>query len=510
MTRWVRSLLAGTALAALAAPAPALAQRSPDASPLIVCDGRGIGPTPVERQLGGMAVLASEPVIGKAEAFDRSRVRPGEPGVAACDDALRDARVAANPVRRAELMLARAIHNVEEEHYDAAVLDADAALAVPMPALVRARFDRTIAPSLLLVKALARAAQGRQAEAEALADAAARLRPWSDLIVQSATLVMGLSPAISPAEAALLDRLHRLKPASYRIDALVGDGQWRAAAADAEQLLMPPGAVSPLRYQSRLAALLALAGQTQRAESAAVTAAGLVAAAGADEPYGRARDDYLYGREMLQLARVQIALNLGRVDEARSQLQQLQRWAVVPDIGSQVVANFEAMAGGPVNEVLSAANARAIVARMDRLRVSGPRLRFSLMAALPRWQDLAEEAEQGRQLLPQTGAPTVTRRKDGLAFTITPGKLFDESSVREMLLLAAARAAAARGADRFAVVRTNIADAGIAGTRAMVKASLDFVLPDDALFASQASRALMVAEVEAGLGAAFAAAAAQR
>jgi tetratricopeptide (TPR) repeat protein len=475
------------------------AQAAPSA--LLRCDGRGVGPTPAEQPVGGEPTLISTPAAGEAPGFDRGAVEQGEAGLSACEEALRDPRIAANPVRRAELLMSLAIRNIELERYDAAVAAADTALAVPLPPLVRARFGRTTMPSLLLVKAFALVALGRLDEAEAQADAAARLRPWSDFVVQSATLVMSMSPAISPVETAWLDRLHRIRVARWRSSALIGAGRWRAAAADLAQLLPLRDAIRPLRLQTDLAVLLAIDGQTQAAAAAVASAEQMLAENDPAIVGNGGLGEPALARQILRLAQAQIALNRGEVEAARSWLLQNPTWWMVPaELAVPVATSFEAKAGEPASEALSLQKARERLKQSRSGDVYGDKMRTALMFALPRWQDPAAEAALARQVLPGPGAPQARRRKDGQAFTLASGKLVDEITGSEIMLLAAARAAAARGADRFAVVLTKKEQTGIKGMQAIVEIRLDLVVPGDPLFAGQESRALNVADVEAGLG----------
>lgn len=476
-------------------------------SALLRCDGRGVGPAPVEQLVGGVPTLVSTPAAGEAPGIDRQALERDEAGLAACEEALRDPQLAANPVRRAEVLMSMAIRSIELERYDAALAAADAALGVPLAPVVRARFESTTMPSLLLAKAFALVALGRLDEAEAQADAAARLRPWSDFFVQSATLVMSMSPAISPVEAAWLDRLHRMRVGQWRGRARIGDGQWRAATADIAQLLPLRDAIRPLRYQVDLAVLLAIDGQTEAAAAAVASAERML---GENDPAivgnGLVGEPAL-GRQILRLAQAQIALNRGEVEAARSWLLQNPTWWLVPaDLAVPVATSFEAKAGEPASEALSLQKARDRLNQSRIGEVYGDKMRTALMAALPRWQDPAAEAALARQVLPGPGAPQARRRKDGQAFTLSSGKLFDEISGSEIMLLATARAAAARGADRFAVVLVKKEQTGIKGVQALVEIRYDFVVPGDPLFAGQASRALNVAEVEAALGPRFTAA----
>src|SRR5688572_27712490 len=114
------SYLTAAALAALAFQAPAHAQRTP--SDHVRCDGRpdnvSAGET-AARLLGAVTLLGI--FAPPPEQPDDSQRLAGAEGVAICNAAL-DGE--SNEVRRAQLILATAIHQIEAGDYDAALAEA--------------------------------------------------------------------------------------------------------------------------------------------------------------------------------------------------------------------------------------------------------------------------------------------------------------------------------------------------------------------------------------------------
>lgn len=179
-------------------------------SALLRCDGFGRRDGAATGLARVPALLRSLGLVGSPEADDpRARVQ-GEAGLAACERALRDGRVRGDPVRRAEILLMRGIRRLERGEPGPAFGDAAAALSVPVTPRDAAIFARTVAVSARLLQAQARLAEGRHAEAEALAEAAIAARPFAPFLLREVLLVLAASPAVSPAAAELADRARRL------------------------------------------------------------------------------------------------------------------------------------------------------------------------------------------------------------------------------------------------------------------------------------------------------------
>ncbi|MEI6418622.1 MAG: hypothetical protein WCO82_06120 [Sphingomonadales bacterium] len=500
MKNWVRTVAAGALLLsaadALAAP-----------SALIRCDGHGRRQTPGEQVGRGILVLGTLGLFGSAEADNPAARETGEAGIKACTDAMADSRVTGNPIRKAEVFLARGIRQLEMGHLAEALADADAGLAVGMEPVVRAQFDRTLGPSLILLKAYVKVAQGQQAEAESLALQAATPRPWGVLMAEEATRVMAVTPAISPEEAGLLARLFRLRPDVRRAQALEAAGDWPAAAKDIAQVIGVLEEPSPV-IKARHAAVLALAGDNAGAKTLLDATAQQVdelaaKASGTDDAAQRAAQSVARADELMQLAKAQLALNAGSIDEAKGLLAGRSRWLANSSIAAAVVANVQAKGGAAAVPGVDPAKLRADAIKVVKDGMTGKNFIESIMRALPRWENADVPEDFGKDMTPPSKAMLPKPIRDGKATRITSNRDAAIDTGIEAMIVAMARTAASRNVDRFAVL-TNFS--GSFGGREGIVSSYvigDFVMPGDALFAAQESRAIKVADVEAALGAAY-------
>lgn len=493
---------------------PALA-KAPSA--LLRCDGYG-------RRVGVGENLARLPLVigtlglfGAPEADNPLAREAGEKGVLACTEALADQRVTGNPIRRGEVLLMRGIRHFEQGELDAAASDAEAAIAVPLPAEVLPWYDRDIRLSARLLAARVRLAQNRDGEAEQLALAAAAARPWSPFVISEALRILAVSPTISPDEARLLDRSRMLEGTSLiRLQARERAGDWGGAAADLAMLLKAaekPGVV----LRSRLAADQALAGDRAAAELTLAEAQQKVdelasTAGGTDNAAQEAAQEVARADELMQLARAQLALAAGKVEDARALLLGRSRWLAPAPIAAAVIANVQARL--PVGAIASdPAKLIADAARVARDALTTKTAVPVMVELWPRWEDPDVAAAFGRDLAnrPLLAAPTAGRssmikieraRDDGATEVQDSRPAFIDTGYEAVLLLAA-RAARDAGAERFAIIQrrtaVSVGREGLIGNATR----LTLVTPKDRLWAGQESRSLAVADVEAALGPLF-------
>ncbi len=207
--------------------APASVAAKPSA--LLRCDGRGARAGAATGLARVPALLRDLGLVGPGEADDARARAEGEAGLAACDRALRDARVRGDPVRRAEILSMRGIRRLERGDAAAAFDDGAAALAVPVRDREAAAFARSVAVSALLLQAQARLAMGQGAEAERLAMAAAAARPFAPFVAGEALQIVAAAATASPSAAALRDRAGRLSPRSVPMFGALPAGRGRLA-----------------------------------------------------------------------------------------------------------------------------------------------------------------------------------------------------------------------------------------------------------------------------------------
>ncbi|MEI6485100.1 MAG: hypothetical protein WCO11_02415 [Sphingomonadales bacterium] len=493
------ALVATAALALLASAAPALA--APSA--LLRCDGYGRRQTPGEQVGRGLVVLGTLGLFGSAEADNPGARETGENAIAACTEALTDSRTTGNPVRRAEVLLMRGVRQYEMGRFDEAIADARAARTVALPPLVRSHFDRNIGATTLMLEAIARLAQNNQPEAERLATEAANARPYGFFMTEVALRIQGLTPQISAEEKPLLDRLWRVYPNVMPVQHMEAAGQWKEAAAAMATLVSlfsKPNVV----VLARQAAVQALAGDN---DGTAATLARVgqdidelaAKATGTDEAAQTAAQQVARADEMVQLARAQLALNQGKPDEARNFLAGRPRWLAPASLTAPIIANVQARALGAAPG-LDPAKIRADAIKVARDGLSGKGVLNLLVTGLPRWEEPNEAQEFGEQMVPTSKLMQPKPARDGAATSILASRSAAIDTVAEALLVAAARTAAKRGQDRFAVVAhvalPGTSRVGLTGRVGL----LEFVTPADALFAGQQGRAIMVGEIESALG----------
>lgn len=488
------ALLAATAAPALAAP-----------SALIKCDGYGRRQTPGEQVGRGILILGTLGLFGSAERDQPSARLKGDEAIAACTEALTDSRTTGNPVRRAEVLLMRAGRQFEMGRLEEAIADARAARSVELTPLVRAHFDRNIGAGSIMLEALARLSQDRQAEAEQLAFQAANARPEGTFLAEEALRIMQLTPVITPNERLLLDRLWRLAPNVRPALHHEGVGDWVASAATLKQLtemLDKPD----VGLFSRMAAVQALAGDN---DGATATLARLAqdldelaaqAQSMTPEKAQTARSQIANADELVQLAKAQLAVNGGDVEMAKGYLAGRPRWLAPAQIAAPIIRNVQAKAGPSAAPGIDPAKMLADAAKVQRNGLTGKGVLSLATVLLPRWEDPDVAQDVAKAMLPTSKVMQPKPARDGASTSILTVRSMAWDTANEAMLLAAARAAAVKGKDRFAVIAQLVlpttAREGLANRLGII----EFVTPGDKLFESQENRALKVADIEAALG----------
>ncbi len=476
-------------------------------SDLLKCDGYGGRRSGGETAARAVAIIATLGILGSPEADNPGAKLSGSEGAAACGAALIDDRVKNNPVRRGEVLLGMSIHQLEAGLPKAAFETAVLARAVETDPAQKAAFDRTIGVSALVVQAYARLADNDEAAAEALAAQAVAARPYAQSINDHALFIMGLTPAISPAEAAALDRRTRLRSAGafLRSERRIAAGDWQGASADLRRSVALDTVASPdLVAEAMLATALAANGATAEAEAMLATLKehSDLAAGGATDAVAVKvqRAD-----EIARLARIQLALNLGQFADAKLLIAAQTRWLVSPPLVAGVLANARAKGIATVDDPAKLLE-NAIAAQRKILTSSSFAER--LMGRLPRWED--DWPVLARNLLNKANAKVeVNRERLGTEVIFTPrGDAFADS-LTEAALLTIGRMAAEAGTDRFAVVRDARIYGGEGGSGKTAVARqgevanvqlIGWIKSGDPAWAGQADRALTIADLERDLG----------
>ncbi len=504
----VRAVLAA---ALLGSTAPALA--APSA--LIRCDGYGRRVGDGEAVARGLVVLGTLGILGSAERDQPTARETGEKGVAACTEAMGDLRVTGNPVRRAEVHLARGIRYFEVGNLDLAWDDAEAILAMEVPPAVRPSYDRTLGVSAQLLQANVRLAQNKSAEAETLALAAAARRPWGTFAAEEALRILMVSPAITPGEARLLERHFRLWPGTLRAGAREAAGDWAGAASDTVAVIKTRIEGDEL-LEARAAANLALAGDAAGAEAALKAVRQRIdelaaKAAGTDAAAQAAAQKVARADELVQLARAQLAIAAGKLDDAKAVLGGRERWLAPAPIVAAVIANAQAKlgAGGIGSLGLDPVKLRADALAVRMADFAGKKRASFMMVAWPRWEAPEVQTGLGKDIalpVPQVKQEAV---RDGKAFIVGLDRQAYIDTSSEAMLTLAARVTNARGKDQFAVVQRN---SSLRLPREGMSEALQrwqLIFPGDELWDSQKGRALVAGELLADLAPLFPAPAAR-
>ncbi|WP_164155690.1 ATP-binding protein [Sandarakinorhabdus rubra] len=494
------TLRACVVAAMMLAAAPALA----DPSALIKCDGYGRRQTPGEQVGRGILILGTLGLFGSAEKDMPSARLTGDAAIAACTEALTDQRTTGNPVRRAEVLMMRGVRQFEMGRFEEAIADARAARSIELTPLVRAHFDRNVGPATVMLEAFARLSQNNQAEAERLAFQAANARPNGTFLAEEALRIMALTPEVPADERQLLDRLSRLLPNVRQSQHLEGAGEWPAAAATMQQLVSiasKPGVV----LLARQAAVQALAGDTAGAEATLARVGQDIdelaaKAGGTDQAAQTAAQQVARADELVQLAKAQIALNKGDVEAAKGFLAGRPRWLSPASLTAAVIANVQAKGGAGAAPGVDPAKIRADATKVARDGLTGKGVLNLLVTLLPRWEDPDVAQDFGKDMLPTAKTMQPKPARDGAATLISTARLAALDTSTEALLVAAARASAAKGQDRFAIMLNLILPTTARPGLSTRLGIMEYVTPADPLFAAQANRALKVADIEAALG----------
>jgi hypothetical protein len=320
-------LLAGAAaLAATFTCLPTAAHAGPP-SAYLRCDGL---PNNVSGAETAGRVLAAAALVGlflpQNETPNIAERRRGAEGVAACSEVL---VAEGNEVRRAQLLLARAIHHIEANAYDDAIADARA-VATDRPEFAATQaFRLSFGLSAMEVEALALAGKGRHREAADKAMEMAAAAPYDLLANLRAARFVAATGAYGEAERRYYDNLVRLYPLALadRAAARQHAGDWSGAADDYELLERIYTSMSDRRVPTILAhAALArgLAGDAQAAD-----ALGRAAQEAIDAENASDRNTNLTGaREVVDLFRILRTAQSGNAENARLLFAARSGWEI--------------------------------------------------------------------------------------------------------------------------------------------------------------------------------------
>jgi tetratricopeptide (TPR) repeat protein len=339
------------AAAILMSSAPSKAADPKPGSVYVQCDGK---PDNVSAAETAARVIALAAVVGllapPQERPDASKRLEGAAGIKACDSALADE---SNAVRKVELTLARAIHQIEAGNHEAAIADARRAADVAQPLAADRYYQRSLGLSVLEVEAAALMKAGRFSEAERVALRMADAAPYDIVNHMRARLYLGTTDDHPAETAKFMDRITRLHTDVLRDRAGAHEwrGEYRQAAADYEALLdihegtkLLDGQPDPRPFwNGRRAIAYMLAGEIARGNQLAEESRRGNELAAASGTILAAATNITLTDEVLEFHRVMQLMAEGKLDEARRRLKARPRW-LAPTTGafSDVVARLRA------------------------------------------------------------------------------------------------------------------------------------------------------------------------
>ena len=313
------------------------------------------------------------------ESADISKRYVGAEGVTACDAALAGE---SDEMRRAQLILARAIHHIEAKEYDAAIADTREVRAMNGPVASSVGFRQSLALSALELEAAAQLRQRKPDAAEQTVIAMAGESAWDLDNFQHALRYIGVSPALPAEKRAFFDAYARLRTDGIvaRAAARRWNGDFAGAAQDLEtfnalllSMLRDEGDRRAPALTSNIAVDHALAGQMDQARALGAEARKQVDELAAG-PEGMTRSTEIgQAAETLDFLSVIEKLANGQADAARTAFAARSRWL---QPGAAAVATLtERLRAGAKPEQLTG----ALAMEPDAIRKTSFDVRYAAM-----------------------------------------------------------------------------------------------------------------------------------
>ena len=272
----------GQAVVQSAAAATAVSKAHEEAelgSVFLRCDGAPAHRTAAETAGRLLLIMATAGLAGPGELRDTSKRLKGGEAVTACDAALAGE---SDAIRKVQLTLARAVHQIEAKNFEAALSDARNAPALAGKDGEELGFKHSLLLSSYDLEAQALVRLNRPAEAEIAALKLAAASPYDLLAQQQAARFIGLTPAMTPDKQVFLDRYARIAPRGLfqLANAAEWTGDYKASAEALKAYLELVAAFSNEKepappmpaIEARLAVVLALAGDLTRSDEIAAGA----------------------------------------------------------------------------------------------------------------------------------------------------------------------------------------------------------------------------------------------
>lgn len=323
----------------------------------LLCDG-----SPAHRsgaELAGriLLIMATGGLAGPGEKADATKRAMGAEGVTACDSALSSET---DPIRRMQLTLARAVHHLEADEFEAALSDARTAPSAAGTAANDIGFRHSLLLSALELQAAALARLGRPGEAEAAALEMAAASPYDTIAQERAVIYVGLTASASPQKKAFYDHLSRIWPKGLLLKAEFEEwnGEYLAAADDYSAfvdlrygfVLDKKNLTPEVAILADRAVALALAGQTAQADAlAADTRKSLDDMIASGKAMGISEVANT-AQELLDFESIVSQAQSGKAAQARILLAARSRW-LTPSAAAVADLTARLRKGAPANEL---------------------------------------------------------------------------------------------------------------------------------------------------------------
>ncbi len=369
------SVAATPALAAAETAAKAAMVEKPDGSTFVRCDGKPAKMTAGELTAVLLAITVTGGIVGglvgAPETADSAKRLTGPDGIKACDQAL---AAESDGVRRVELSIAKAIHQIEANDQDAALATARAATDLAGDRKEDLGFRRSLALSAMEIEAAALLRQGKVAEAELTALKMAAAAPYDLITYLRAAPYADLTGVMTPDKKAFYDQYQRLLPRALlaRYEARQWVGDWAASARDLEQVTAAFDAFSPPKEpgmglsDARRSVAYMLAGDMERSNAIAAEARRQV-----DDMVksGKALEfaaQTSQAEELLDFQAIGRQLSEGRVKQARAAFAARGRW-LAPTPPAVALLTERLRAGAGADELTGALARDPAAIRADAL-----------------------------------------------------------------------------------------------------------------------------------------------
>ncbi len=308
-----------------------LAPPKPDGKPgsaFLQCDGQPKIITVGEALADVVLITGTLGLFHPGERGDVNKRLEGEPGVVACDRALTENTTS---LRKAQLVLARAIHHIEAKQYDAALADLETVATTAGAQAEEPGFKESLGLTTMELRAAVLVREGKAAEASQVAMSMAAAAPYDVNNLARAQRYLLITPNLTADKAQYLDQLVKMMPEGLveRSSAHEWAGDFAAAADDMAALIdldngVWPDQAPPIGPTIRRSIQLALAGDVAQSDALANAAQGAI---DSETPKGKIDESQASNfQESLDFRGIAVLAAKGQFAQARAAFKSRSRW----------------------------------------------------------------------------------------------------------------------------------------------------------------------------------------